>query len=94
MIGAGANPVTEHEFKLFQRAMSEQGLSHSSTAEIIAKASSKKNSTMDAWGYDYNRNLTLSCGLLPPPSNMPLFVCPGVGRDAKGLTPLKIFDLS
>ncbi len=50
---AGANPVTEHEFKLFQRAMSEQGLSHSSTAEIIAKASSKKNSNLDAWGYDF-----------------------------------------
>ena len=46
----GANPVTENEFKLFQRAMSEQGLSHSSTAEIIAKASSNKGSNMDAWG--------------------------------------------
>jgi hypothetical protein len=44
--------------------MSEQGLSHSSTAEIIAKASSKKKSSMDAWGYDINRNLTRLCGLL------------------------------
>ena len=48
-VAKGASAVTENEFKLFQKAMSEQGLSHSSTAEIIAKASAKKQ--LDAWGY-------------------------------------------
>ena len=43
-----AAAVTENEFKLFQRAMSEQGLSKSSTADVIAAASKKGN--LDAWG--------------------------------------------
>ncbi len=43
-----AAAVTENEFKLFQRAMSEQGLSKSTTADVIAAASKKGN--LDAWG--------------------------------------------
>ena len=43
-----AAAVTESEFKLFQRAMSEQGLSKSSTADVIAAASKKGH--LDAWG--------------------------------------------
>ncbi|EKX33770.1 hypothetical protein GUITHDRAFT_120036 [Guillardia theta CCMP2712] len=42
-------PVTENEFKLFQRAMSEQGLSKSTTADVIASAS-KTGGKLDAWG--------------------------------------------
>jgi triphosphoribosyl-dephospho-CoA synthetase len=43
-----AAAVTENEFKLFQRAMSEQGLSKSTTADVIAAASKKGH--LDAWG--------------------------------------------
>ena len=46
-IAKGADPVTENEFKLFKRAMGEQGSSHSSVADVIANAS--KKGQLDAW---------------------------------------------
>jgi hypothetical protein len=47
-IAKGADPVTENEFKLFKRAMGEQGSSHSSVADVIANA--HKKNQLDAWG--------------------------------------------
>lgn len=47
-IAKGASPVTENEFKLFKRAMGEQGQSKSSVADVIAAAS--KKGQVDAWG--------------------------------------------
>lgn len=46
-IAKGADPVTENEFKLFQRAMGEQGQTKSSVSDVIANASKKGN--LDAW---------------------------------------------
>lgn len=46
-IAKGADPVTENEFKLFKRAMGEQGSSHSSVADVIANA--HKKNQLDAW---------------------------------------------
>jgi len=46
-IAKGASPVTEHEFKLFQRAMGEQGQTKSSVSDVIAAAGKKGN--LDAW---------------------------------------------
>ena len=47
-VAKGASPVTENEFKLFKRAMGEQGQSKSSVADVIAAAS--KKGQVDAWG--------------------------------------------
>jgi len=47
-IAKGADPVTENEFKLFQRAMGEQGQTKSSVSDVIAAAGKKGN--LDAWG--------------------------------------------
>ena len=46
-IAKGASPVTENEFKLFKRAMGEQGQTHSSVHDVIAAAS--KKGQLDAW---------------------------------------------
>ena len=46
-IAKGASPVTENEFKLFQRAMGEQGQTKSSVQDVIANAS--KKGQLDAW---------------------------------------------
>ena len=48
-VAKGAAPVSEAEFQLFKRAMSEQGLSKSSTRDVIT-AAAKKGKQMDAWG--------------------------------------------
>jgi len=47
-IAKGASPVTENEFKLFKRAMGEQGLGKSSVADVVAAA--HKKGQLDAWG--------------------------------------------
>lgn len=46
-IAKGASPVTENEFKLFQRAMGEQGQTKSSVSDVIAAA--HKKGQLDAW---------------------------------------------
>eukprot|EP00286_Rhodomonas_abbreviata_P026403 CAMPEP_0181305572 /NCGR_PEP_ID=MMETSP1101-20121128/9805_1 /TAXON_ID=46948 /ORGANISM="Rhodomonas abbreviata, Strain Caron Lab Isolate" /LENGTH=63 /DNA_ID=CAMNT_0023411505 /DNA_START=91 /DNA_END=282 /DNA_ORIENTATION=- len=46
-LATGATPVTEAEFKMFKQAMGEQGLSKSSTKDVIANGHSK---LLDAWG--------------------------------------------
>eukprot|EP00287_Rhodomonas_sp_CCMP768_P022884 CAMPEP_0202811598 /NCGR_PEP_ID=MMETSP1389-20130828/3430_1 /ASSEMBLY_ACC=CAM_ASM_000865 /TAXON_ID=302021 /ORGANISM="Rhodomonas sp., Strain CCMP768" /LENGTH=65 /DNA_ID=CAMNT_0049482775 /DNA_START=20 /DNA_END=217 /DNA_ORIENTATION=+ len=43
----GATPVTEAEFKMFKQAMGEQGLSKSSTKDVINNG---KKKALDAWG--------------------------------------------
>mmetsp|Transcript_10384 Transcript_10384/g.23194 ORF Transcript_10384/g.23194 Transcript_10384/m.23194 type:complete len:80 (+) Transcript_10384:33-272(+) len=48
-VAQGAAAVTEGEYKMFQQAMSEQGQSKSSTAQILMDAK-KKGTKLDAWG--------------------------------------------
>eukprot|EP00277_Geminigera_cryophila_P040540 CAMPEP_0173090116 /NCGR_PEP_ID=MMETSP1102-20130122/26595_1 /TAXON_ID=49646 /ORGANISM="Geminigera sp., Strain Caron Lab Isolate" /LENGTH=62 /DNA_ID=CAMNT_0013974663 /DNA_START=29 /DNA_END=217 /DNA_ORIENTATION=+ len=46
-IASGASPVTEKEFKMFKQAMGEQGLTKSSTKDVMKNGHSK---LLDAWG--------------------------------------------
>jgi hypothetical protein len=63
-IAKGADPVTENEFKLFKRAMGEQGSSHSSVADVIANA--HKKNQLDAWYFYAVCALVVARGLSHP----------------------------